>query len=854
MTSNISYLFVYEPYDGGYVSFGKGGGKITGKGIIKTGKLEFENVYFVKDLKYNLFSVSQICDNKNSVLFTDSECIVLGRDFKLKDDTNGKQPKASCKTKLVNLVSKPLHTFHMDLFRCSSVSSLNHKWYCLVVTDDFPRCDNMGEFKNREMNEFCTRKGIKRVFSNARIPQQNGVAERRNMSLIKAAKTILADAKLPVTFWAEAVNTTCYVQNKVLVNKSQNKTPYHLGKFDAKGDKCYFIGYSMYSKAFRVFNKRTNRVEENLHVDFLENKLIKKGVGPNWLFDIDTLTNSMNYVPVVVTGTSSTNLSGNAQDTCNADAPESSGNFNPTATSTNPPADHGDIKSGICNSHWVRPIGTKRVLKNKKDERGIVIKNKARLVAQGHTQEEGIYYEEVFTPLTRIKAIRLFLAYASFIGFTVYHMDVKSAFLYGTIDEEVYVMQPPGFQDSEFPDRVYKVEKAMYGLHQAPKACNLITARLAFYDYHKMIAVLEKSENNFWSTARIETTNEGTKILATVDGKPRTNSESSIRRNLKLNDENGLCLNLQKINQKPDNIYTRSEAIKKSRIRKQFFIKESHSEVQFIKNPKKQTTNVVELEFRTIVEMADNRTMVQMLQAPIEGYEDTIVVPQINANNFELKPTLINLVQSNQFTGRQDPHNHLRFFNKVTSTFRHPEVPNTTIKLLLFPFLLEGEARIWLDKEPSRSILTWEDLVSKFINQFFPPSKTRYLRNEITNFLQKPNETFNEAWERFKICSCNVLTMAFLRGNFLDKIPRECLSIIKSKSKVRYSRSRVTDVRANTNAPLSSSSSLNSFDLQQIVTSLEDKLDIRMNRFKKSLNDMKNSFITPTTPLKAFKE
>nr|GFB69526.1 reverse transcriptase domain-containing protein [Tanacetum cinerariifolium] len=106
---------------------------------------------------------------------------------------------------------------------------------------------------------------------------------------------------------------------------------------------------------------------------------------------------------------------------------------------------------------------------------------------------------------------------------------------------------------------------------------------------------------------------------------------------------------------------------------------------------------------------------------------------------------LINLVQSNQFTGRQDPHNHLRFFNKVTSTFRHPEVPNTTIKLLLFPFSLEGEARIWLDKEPPRSILTWEDLVSKFINQFFPPSKTTYLRNEITNFLQKPNETFNEA-------------------------------------------------------------------------------------------------------------
>nr|GEV67963.1 Gag-Pol polyprotein [Tanacetum cinerariifolium] len=150
-----------------------------------------------------------------------------------------------------------------------------------------------------------------------------------------------------------------------------------------------------------------------------------------------------------------------------------------------------------------------------------------------------------------------------------------------------------------------------------------------------------------------------------------------------------------------------------------------------------KNTSIFESEIQTNATMADNRTMAQMLQAPIEGYEDAIV-------------TLISLVQSNQFTGRQDPHNHLRFFNKVTSTFRHPEVPNTTIKLFLFLFSLEGEARTWLDKEPPRSILTWEDLLSKFINQFFPPSKTTYLQNEIINFLQKPNETLNEAWERFK--------------------------------------------------------------------------------------------------------
>ncbi|GKE69547.1 putative ribonuclease H-like domain-containing protein, partial [Tanacetum coccineum] len=117
-----------------------------------------------------------------------------------------------------------------------------------------------------------------------------------------------------------------------------------------------------------------------------------------------------------------------------------------------------------------RAIGTKWVYRNKKDERGIVIKNKARLVAQGYTQEEGIDYDEFFAPVARIEAIRLFLAYASFKDFMLYQMDVKSAFLYGKIKEEVYVCQPPGFEDPEFPDRVYKVEKALYGLHQAPRA------------------------------------------------------------------------------------------------------------------------------------------------------------------------------------------------------------------------------------------------------------------------------------------------------------------------------------------------------------------------------------------------
>ncbi|GKD53000.1 reverse transcriptase domain-containing protein, partial [Tanacetum coccineum] len=149
--------------------------------------------------------------------------------------------------------------------------------------------------------------------------------------------------------------------------------------------------------------------------------------------------------------------------------------------------------------------------------------------------------------------------------------------------------------------------------------------------------------------------------------------------------------------------------------------------------------------------MDDQRTMAQLLEAPTAGYEDAIVVPEITADNFELKHGLLNLVQNKQFFGhdKEDPHAHIRYFNKITSTMKFPNVPSTSVKLMLFPFSLEGAARIWLEKEPPRSIQTWDDLVSKFINKFFPPSKTTNLRNEITRFQQRFDETFYEAWDRF---------------------------------------------------------------------------------------------------------
>ncbi|GJX24496.1 putative ribonuclease H-like domain-containing protein [Tanacetum coccineum] len=584
------------------------------------------------------------------------------------------------------------------------------------------------EFKNKDVIEFCGSKGIKREYSNARTPQQNGVAERKNKTLIEAARTMLADLFLPNTFWVEAVSTAYYVLNRVLVTKPHNKTPYelltgkipiisyirpfgchvtilntidHLGKFAGKSDEGFLVGYSLQSKAFRVYNLETKRVEENLHITFLENKPNVARKGPTWLFDLDYLTDSMNYHPVrsenqanIHAGQQEANHNAGTEDIIDAGDSEkedesaqdcfvlpiwssysstitpdlktdekregpreeeqvfldelerlkrqekeaneeaealrkefaqetenlviqagaakaSSTNIFSTVSTpakasstnlvntvsipvstaspheglslsdpTNPEQDDSEIPplediyqnstDGIfTNSSYddegavadftnletvvnVSPIPTSRIIsshpsalilgdptsavqtrskvnkssgaqkqrrnnhkdfqhclfacflsqnepkkiskaledeswvdamqeellqfkiqkvyRNKKDERGVVVRNKARLVAQGHRQEEGIDYDEVFAPVARIEAIRIFLAFASYMGFIVYQMDVKSTFLYGKIDEEVYVSQPLGFLDPKYPQKVYKVVKALYGLHQAPRA------------------------------------------------------------------------------------------------------------------------------------------------------------------------------------------------------------------------------------------------------------------------------------------------------------------------------------------------------------------------------------------------
>nr|GEV37671.1 reverse transcriptase domain-containing protein [Tanacetum cinerariifolium] len=228
--------------------------------------------------------------------------------------------------------------------------------------------------------------------------------------------------------------------------------------------------------------------------------------------------------------------------------------------------------------------------------------------------------------------------------------------------------------------------------------------------------------------------------------------------------------------------------------------------------------------------MADNRTMVELLRAPTEGYEEAIVVPSILVEQFKLKHSLINMMTTDQFfkLEKDNPHDHIRWFNKITSTIKYRDIPNSVVKLMLFPFSLAGAACRWLEKEPPRSITTWEDLHSKFINEFFPPSRTTNLRNEISNFQQRFDESFHEAWDRYKdlLRACphygftelhqldtfyNALNPAdqdsldaAAGGNLLERSTQDVLTIIENKSKVHNSRSKpiasqvkVCDVNSN---------------------------------------------------------
>ncbi|GJR78371.1 putative ribonuclease H-like domain-containing protein [Tanacetum coccineum] len=532
MTGNKPYLSDYEEIDGGFVAFGGDpkGGRITGKGKISTCKLDFEDVYFVKDLKFNLFSVSQMCDKKNSVLFTDTECVVLSPDFKLLNENH-----VLLSVDLKNIVHSEGHLGKFDgkadegFFVGYSTNSKAYRVFnsrTRIVEENLyvkfsEETPNIA--RNRpnwlfDIDALTISMNYKPVDAGN---QTNGnTSTKENIDAGQAGKKIVPDQEyilLPLL-------TSVPSLSKSLKDSSN-------AGFKPSGEEEKIDSEHLENKDSKVPNIKELRVHQ------------EQDVNVNNTNNINTICLNVNVADIenndvdenIVRGCIDDPTMPNLEDIVYSDYDEEVGaedNMNNLATTmlvspipnTRVHKDHsleqiiGDIHSApqtrrmtknvtdhvepknviqaLTDPRWIEAmqdellqfklqkvwtlvelpygksaIGTKWMYKNKKDDRGIVIRNKARLVAQGYTEEKGIDYDEVFAPVARIEAIRIFLAYASFMNFIVYQMDVKSSFLFGIIEEEVYVCQLLGFEDPEFPNKVYKIEKALYGLHQVPRAC-----------------------------------------------------------------------------------------------------------------------------------------------------------------------------------------------------------------------------------------------------------------------------------------------------------------------------------------------------------------------------------------------
>jgi transposase InsO family protein len=491
----------------------------------------------------------------------------------------GKQTKTRFKSKEYS-TTRPLEIVHTDLVGPTTTKGLKGERYFMLLVDDYTRMtavfflknkseafenfkiykemvenemdsrikclrsDNGGEFTSKEFMDYCNSHGIKRQFSVARTPQQNGVVERKNMTVQEMARTMLMDSKLTDIFWTQAVHTTVHIQNRVMLRNNTDKTPYELwkgrptnvkhfrvfgskcyikredgrmGKFDSRVDKGVLVGYSSTRKAYKCYNLRLNKVVESINVTIDETGRPESKEEENksmeQLFeeeaedeveeeDEENPTETEEQVQQVSPKTPSKRVQKNHpsdQIIGNKDA-----GVETRRKICSPEQTHLALLSTIepnCfeeankdefwnkamdeeldqiekNDTWElvpRPknknvIDTKWVFRNKLNEDGQVTRNKARLVCKGYAQIEGIDFEETFSPVARMEAICFLLAYACSKNVKVYQMDVKSSFLNGELEEEVYIEQPEGFQLSENADYVCKLKKALYGLKQAPRA------------------------------------------------------------------------------------------------------------------------------------------------------------------------------------------------------------------------------------------------------------------------------------------------------------------------------------------------------------------------------------------------
>nr|GEU49841.1 hypothetical protein [Tanacetum cinerariifolium] len=395
------------------------------------------------------------------------------------------------------------------------------------------RTDKGTKFLNQTLYAYFASEGILHQTSVAQTPKQNDVVERPNCTLVEAAQTMLSAAKVLMFFWAKAISTACFTQNRSLVITRHEKTPYHiindwkpsvklfhifgslcyivrdgenLDKMKEKGDACIFVGYSTQPRAYRVFNKRTRVIVETTHVNFDKlPQMASDHVSSDPVPQYKTVTTS-NKLDLLFSPMFDELLNGSTQvvskssDVTTADAlvQRQQQNTTPLNTQTTPYLTYHPLEQVIGNPFqsvrtrrqlesngemcmfaltelvdrplYKKVINMKWLWKNKRDEENTVIRNKSRLVAKGYAQKEGVDFEESFAPVARLEAVRLFIVYAAHKSFTVYQMDVKTTFLYGPSKEEVYVNQPDGFVDPYHPDIVYCLKKALYGLKQALRA------------------------------------------------------------------------------------------------------------------------------------------------------------------------------------------------------------------------------------------------------------------------------------------------------------------------------------------------------------------------------------------------
>nr|GFB06262.1 Gag-Pol polyprotein [Tanacetum cinerariifolium] len=560
-------------------------------GDLIQGAVTIKRVYYVEGMNHNLFSVGQFCDADLEVAFRKSTCYI--RDLKRNDLLTGKAKRKSFQSKTTPSTKRRLQLLHMDLCGPMRVESINGKKYVVVIVDDYSRytwthflrskdetpevlidflrlvqrglhaqvrivrTDKGTEFLNKTLHAYFVAEGINHQKSVARTPEQNDVIERRNRKLVKAARTMLSAAKVPLFFWAEAIATACILKTVLSLSpgpQSQENVPRAAETVTTSNELDLLLSLmfdELLNGSTHVVSKssvetiadapnqcqqqhtttlNTQTTSEPTSQVTSQTPTFKSTENINHAELVEEYAQVENYefinifcTPVQDRGeTSSRHVDSSnmhafyqhhpSEHRWTKDHPlervignpsqsvrtrrqlESDGEmcmFALTVSQTEPK----NIKEAMADSAWIesmqeelhqldrldvwelvdRPlckniINMKWLWKNKRDEENTVIHNKSRLVAKGYAQKERIDFEESFAPVARLEAVRLFIAYAAHKSFNVYQMDVKTAFLYGPLKEEVYVNQPDDFVDPYHLDKVYRLKKALYGLKQAPRA------------------------------------------------------------------------------------------------------------------------------------------------------------------------------------------------------------------------------------------------------------------------------------------------------------------------------------------------------------------------------------------------